>query len=99
MPREANDDFKWLLLIHPDDQGTTLAAWQAAIDTGSVFEHDYRIRRFDGEFRWHRCRALPVRGTSDEIVKWIGTASDIHDQLRLEAELRQVRIALEQERG
>jgi hypothetical protein len=30
-------------------------------------------------------------------VKWIGTATDIHDQLRLEAELQQLRIAPEHE--
>lgn len=98
-PRTANDNRRWVSLVHPDDQVETLAAWEDAIDTGTVFEYDYRIRRFDGEYRWHRCRALPVRGTDEQIVKWIGTATDIHDQLRLEAELRAVRIALERERS
>jgi hypothetical protein len=38
-----------------------------------------------------------VRGTDDRIVKWIGTATDIHDQLRLEAALRRARRALEED--
>ncbi|MDT7539706.1 MAG: hypothetical protein QOI82_3291 [Actinomycetota bacterium] len=98
-PRAANEDRAWVSLVHPDDQQETLTAWQTAVDRGTVFEHTYRIRRYDGEYRWHRCRSLPVRGTDDQIVKWIGTATDIHDQLRLESELREVRLALERERG
>jgi PAS domain S-box-containing protein len=98
-PRAANEDRAWVNMVHPEDQEEVLAAWQTAVDRGTVFEHTYRIRRHDGEFRWHRCRSLPVRGTDDQIVKWIGTATDIHDQLRLESELREVRLALERERG
>jgi PAS domain S-box-containing protein len=97
-PRTANEDWAWVSLVHPEDQQESLAAWQTAVDRGTVFEHTYRICRHDGEYRWHRCRSLPVRGTDDQIVKWIGTVTDIHDQLRLESELREVRLALERER-
>jgi PAS domain S-box-containing protein len=99
LPRAANENRAWVGLVHPEDQEETLAAWQTAIDRGTVFEHTYRIRRYDGEFRWHRCRSLPVRGTNDQIVKWIGTATDIHDQVRLESELREVRLAPKRECG
>jgi PAS domain S-box-containing protein len=98
-PRTANENWAWVSMVHPEDQEEALAAWQTAVDRGTVFEHTYRICRHDGEYRWHSFRSLPVRGTDDQIVKWIGTATDIHDQLRLESELREVRLALERERG
>ena len=99
LPPAANEHMNWVNLVHPDDQEEAVAAWLTAVERGDVFEHTYRIRRHDGSYRWHRARSLPVRGTDQQIVKWIGTATDIQEQLQLEAELREVRHALEQEQA
>ncbi|HUK38332.1 MAG TPA: PAS domain S-box protein, partial [Methanomicrobiales archaeon] len=81
--------WNWESLIHPDDLPATAAAWQKALGTGesSVIEH--RLRRFDGEYRWHLTRGSPVRDEGGAIRRWIGTATDIHDLKRAEDALRE----------
>jgi diguanylate cyclase (GGDEF)-like protein/PAS domain S-box-containing protein len=88
LPREANDGWNWLALLHPEDADRTEQAWRDTVTREDPYAIEYRLRRFDGEFRWHECRALPVRSAGGEIVKWIGTVTDIDDQRRLEGSLR-----------
>jgi diguanylate cyclase (GGDEF)-like protein/PAS domain S-box-containing protein len=91
VPRAANDGWNWLLLLHPEDADRTARAWRHAVAHEAPYANEYRLRRSDGEFRWHDCRALPVRDTDGEIVKWIGTVTDIDDQRRLEDSLREAK--------
>jgi PAS domain S-box-containing protein len=88
LPREATYDWNWLTHIHPDDTERTRAAWRHATAREAEFALDYRIRRFDGVFRWHSCRALPIRGDTGAIHMWIGTATDIEGRKQLELSLR-----------
>src|SRR6185437_9691383 len=41
-------------------------------------------RAADGSYRWHLGRAVPIRRADGAIDFWIGTATDIHDQKRIE---------------
>jgi PAS domain S-box-containing protein len=75
--RQANYGWKWLELVHPDDVDRAQLGWDHASRTLTPFELSYRIRRSDGEFRWHAFRALAVRGREGAIVRWIGTADDL----------------------
>jgi diguanylate cyclase (GGDEF)-like protein/PAS domain S-box-containing protein len=73
-------DQRWTEALHPDDVAPTLAAWGHAVATGEVLEHEYRLFRVaDSSYRWHQVRALPIRDDSGAIVKWYGSATDIHD--------------------
>ncbi len=76
-------------LVHPDDAKRARRGWEDAVRAETPFDLQYRIRRADGEFRWHAFRASPVRGGDGQIVKWVGTATDIEDQKGLEDHLRQ----------
>ena len=87
-PRETNYEWNWVTLVHPDDAERAAQAWRYATATGTDFTLEYRIRRFDGVFRWHSCRAIPLRDAAGEIDLWIGTATDIEDQKQLELALR-----------
>ena len=40
---------------------------------------EYRFLCQDGEYRWFLARALPVRNSKGQVVKWFGTCTDIHD--------------------
>jgi PAS domain S-box-containing protein len=86
-PREANYGRNWLSLVHPDDADRAARAWEHATVTGTDYLLEYRIRRFDGLFRWHAFRAIPLRDAAGEIALWIGTATDIEDQKQLELAL------------
>jgi diguanylate cyclase (GGDEF)-like protein/PAS domain S-box-containing protein len=86
-PAELNYGWGWLVLVHPDDAEQTRLAWEEATSTSTPFRLDCRVRRFDGEYLWHACRALPIRDNDGVVVKWIGTATDIDDAKHLEADL------------
>ncbi|HEY3924182.1 MAG TPA: EAL domain-containing protein [Acidothermaceae bacterium] len=87
-PRETNYEWNWVTLVHPDDAERAAQAWQHATVTGTDFFLEYRIRRFDGVFRWHACRAIAVRDVAGDVDLWIGTATDIEDHKQLELALR-----------
>lgn len=65
---------------HPDDLARTIKTWKHSIATGETYEIDYRLRRHDGEYRWHLGRAVPHRNKQGEIIRWCGTNTDIHEE-------------------
>ncbi|MBL9205963.1 MAG: PAS domain S-box protein [Opitutaceae bacterium] len=71
----------WEPLLHADDSRSTMLSWAIAFEAGSDFEQECRLRRrVDGAHRWHRVRVRPQRDADGRIIRWVGTASDIHDQ-------------------
>jgi PAS domain S-box-containing protein len=70
----------WEMFLHPDDVERTRSTWEKAQKTSEVYENELRLRRFDGEYRWHLARAVPVLSDEGKIIKWYGTNTDIHDQ-------------------
>jgi PAS domain S-box-containing protein len=79
----------WEDMVHPDDRPAAVTAWGQSIAAGQPCEAEFRLRRRDGEYRWHIARSLPVRAADGEVVRWVGSATDIHDQKTVHAELRQ----------
>ena len=63
--------------------------------SGENYESEYRMRGKDGEYRWFRARAVPIRDHEGKIIKWYGTCSDIHDSKMLEQSIRDSAIELE----
>ena len=73
-----------------------MATWQAAVDSGSDFFVEFRIRRHDGEYRPFDTRAVRLRDAQGRTVRWVGSNTDITErkqaeerQKKLEAELQQ----------
>lgn len=86
---EQTKGWGWELVIHPDDLQACLDRWSHAVATGGSYEIEYRFRRgADGSYRWHLGRALPIRDSAGQILRWFGTCTDIDDQKRA-AERRQ----------
>lgn len=73
--------WSWEGVLHPDDLPATVQAWEAAVSKGlPAYEIAHRIKMKDGNFHWHLSRAFPQKNEQGEIVKWFGTATDIHAQ-------------------
>src|SRR5690606_21342501 len=62
-------------------------AWRQALADGDSFEIECELRRYDGQYRWHLARALPVREEDGRVSQWIGTYTDIHDRRGFEDRL------------
>lgn len=78
VPQGSTDGEAWNGMFHAEDQPTAWARWRHSLATGEPYEIEYRLRRYDGVYRWTLGRALPVY-SNGEIVRWIGTCTDIHD--------------------
>ncbi|MDD1647659.1 MAG: PAS domain S-box protein, partial [Methanomicrobiales archaeon] len=79
---------KWESLIHPDDLPATVAIWKHALETGKTSEIDHRMRRSDGEYRWHLSRGTAIRNTEGAVARWIGTSTDVHEMKEAQEILR-----------
>jgi PAS domain S-box-containing protein len=70
----------WLDVIHSEDRGAAKDAWSLAVANRTPYEFEYRLRRFDGVYRWVRTRIVPVLKKDGSGREWIGVCVDIHDQ-------------------
>jgi PAS domain S-box-containing protein len=72
------DDRGWMTAVHPDDRLRLQQEISGAFTSRQAFITELRIRRADGRFRRNIIRAVPIL-RADQIVEWIGTATDIED--------------------
>ncbi|MGV3615337.1 MAG: PAS domain-containing protein [Fimbriimonas sp.] len=87
VPMGSTDGEGWGEIVHPGDRLRTSEVWEASLATGGLYQIEYRLRRYDGAYRWFLGRALPIRDVEGRIVRWFGTCTDIHEQKEAEAEL------------
>lgn len=69
----------WGRAIHPEDYDEQARRWQRSIETGEPLDVTARLRGADSAYRWHRVRAEPMRDASGQVVRWFGSASDVHE--------------------
>jgi PAS domain S-box-containing protein len=78
---------RWAAAVHPDDLPRVHSAWKESVAAGLPHAAPHRYRRWDGEFRWHLCRSVPMRDESGAIREWVGVSIDIHDRYEAEKAL------------
>jgi PAS domain S-box-containing protein len=93
-PGSANG-FGWLDYVHEGDKDPAMKHWLLCVESGAMYEAEYRLRAVNGAYRWFRARALPIRDESGKILKWYGSCSDIHDSKVLEQSIRDSAAELE----
>lgn len=70
----------WTAITHPDDWEPVMSLWQTAMQKGSAFNCEVRLRNKEGEYRWHYAVGEPVKDASGTVIKYIGALTDIHVQ-------------------
>ncbi|KAF9275425.1 hypothetical protein BGZ88_002350 [Linnemannia elongata] len=89
----------WTGILHKDDEMKFQPLFKDSFEKGEMFNAQYRVRRFDGQYRWFLGRVVPVRDCGGHIVQWFGTSTDIHDQKIAELQLnRQVELELNEKK-
>lgn len=71
-------------IIHPEDLVGFRDHWKATLASGQPGESEGRVRRFDGVYRWHLFRGVPLCDETGKPVKWYVSAFDIEDRKRAE---------------
>jgi len=78
----------WQPVIHPEDLPEFTDHWKSMLVSGKPGEREARVRRFDGVYRWHLFRVVPLYDETGKPVKWYASAFDIEDRKRAEEALR-----------
>ena len=78
----------WLEQVHPDDRVKVQMEWARVVASGDTYDVSFRIRRFDGVYRWFKTRAVPLRDPAGRILKWFGSNTDIEDFVIAERKLK-----------
>jgi len=103
MKREHTIDESYVRAIHPDDIPVRKSAWERAVENGATYAVEYRFLRADGSYRWFLAKGNPVRDEQGQIVKWVGTCTDIDEQMShqqvLEEQVKQHTAALLEANG
>jgi diguanylate cyclase (GGDEF)-like protein/PAS domain S-box-containing protein len=70
----------WAQAVHPDDVEQAEQRWEYARQSGTPYDTEYRLRTKGGAYRWFRAYAAPRRGQDGAIMRWYGSAEDIHER-------------------
>jgi PAS domain S-box-containing protein len=76
--------------VHPEDLPRVLELFKRGLASGSPFNYEHRMRRFDGEYRWFDNRGVPIRDDSGRIARWYVLLTDIEDRTQALARLDQM---------
>ena len=70
----------WDSTIHPEDRDRCLKSYSEEFDARSEFTLEYRMRRYDGEYRWIVNRGVPRIESGGRLLGYIGSCLDITDR-------------------
>ncbi len=83
-------------VVHEEDRALLPMPWQTGnVSSDDIYMAEVRLRRSDGDYRWHALRLGAIRSRRGAIVKWIGTFVDIDDRRLAEAWLGDVNARLD----
>jgi PAS domain S-box-containing protein len=98
LSQDNPEGHRWGSALHADDLALVEREWRSHIATGEPFELEQRLRRADGEYRWHWVRRVPLHDDSGNVIKWYGVAFDIEDRRLAEEAQRRSEAALSEAR-
>lgn len=86
----------WAEGVHPDDLERCLDTYVTAFDAQQPFKMEYRLRRFDGEYRWVLDTGTPRWNADGSFAGYIGSCIDISDRKQTELNLTRMNTILAQ---
>ena len=88
MQQELGDG--WTQGVHPDDLPACLNIYSTSFDSRTDFEMEYRLRRFDGQYRWLVDYGTPRFTAAGTFCGYIGSCIDITERKISEMSLREL---------
>src|SRR5438876_4953494 len=88
-PLEREIGAGWSEGVHADDLQHCLDTYVRAFDARQEFRMEYRLRRFDGQFRWILDAGVPRFETGGTFEGYVGSCVDITEHKRAEEALRE----------
>ena len=92
---EQLEGWAWQSVVDPQVLPRVLERWRQSIVTGEPYdEPEFPLRGADGCFHPFLVRVMPVKDQEGRVALWFGTATDITEQKRAEAEIIALRDRL-----
>jgi PAS domain S-box-containing protein len=88
LPLERQIGDGWSEGVHPADLERCLETYTRAFDARQAFRMEYRLRRFDQDYRWVLDTGVPRLASDGTFEGYIGSCIDITDHKQAEEELR-----------
>ena len=80
---------EWRKRIHPNERDSVLQAFQDHFAKKTPFYvYEYRVQCQDGSYKWILDRGQAHWDASDDVVRMVGSYTDITDRKRVEEELK-----------
>ena len=71
---------QWVDVLHPQDRDRFRAALDSVVQQGrGRVVQDFRLRTADGHSLWFNMKARPVVGSDGEVVRLVGTLTDVSE--------------------
>jgi len=86
---EEMSELEWRQVHHPDHYDKVMNIITNAWDKGEPWEMTIPLKGKDGAYRWFLTRAVPIKDNDGNVTRWIGTNTDINEQVEAEKALRQ----------
>jgi PAS domain S-box-containing protein len=78
----------WHEAVHPDDVTEYIQVYEDAFKNQETFQREYRMKRYDGQYRWISEHAVPRYDNAHNFIGFIGAARDIDDEKRFNERLQ-----------
>ncbi|WP_426491584.1 PAS domain S-box protein [Hymenobacter sp. 102] len=89
--------YGWIDVIHPDDRAGSTRSFLEAVRAGQPLHLEHRIRSAAGPYRWFLVQMVPFTRQGQDVVQWVGAATDIHERKLAEAAVARHKQQLEQQ--
>lgn len=71
----------WNSILHPSMAKSIIKEWENCREEKKSFCREIRLKRkSDGMYRWHIAQLKPVKNAIGEVINWVASAVDIHEQ-------------------
>jgi PAS domain S-box-containing protein len=80
----------WTEGVHPEDYDRCMETYVTSFEAREPFEMEYRLRRFDGEYRWLLDHGIPRFSPCGDFLGYVGSCIDIAERKQAEAEREQL---------
>ena len=77
----------WSVGVHPEDRDRCIRTYTDAVRRRESFEMEYRLRRYDGEYRWLLDTGGPFHDSAGQFAGFVGTCIDVTDRVEARAAL------------
>jgi PAS domain S-box-containing protein len=79
----------WQKVHHPDHVDRVVERIRRAFETEEPWEDAFPLRGKDGTYRWFLSRAQPIRDAEGNVIRWLGTNTDVTQQRQTQEALRE----------